>query len=214
MDAFQGCYKDGTNGTRDLRFFSAVYFLLRVVVFVMYAALAFEHYQQLQYCLLFIPLSLIVFVAVVRPYKKDLYNSLDITMFVFFIIVQDHSCTAQTKATMHSMEFQVCFYIHVLLFVISICYVCWHIFLNRCISYCVRKYGAPVWAHSLIRWFSRLYLKHFTLQYAKIITFRSSTLTLWLRNVWIQSRWWLLWNYAVETCVTQFTGVYTVKTRV
>ena len=55
----------------------------------MYAALAFEYYQQLQYCLLFIPLSLIVFVAVVRPYKKDLYNSLDITMFVFSII---HSC--------------------------------------------------------------------------------------------------------------------------
>ena len=38
MDAIQWC-------TYDLRFFSTVYFLLRVVVFAMYAALAFEHYQ-------------------------------------------------------------------------------------------------------------------------------------------------------------------------
>ena len=31
MDAFQGCYKNGTKGTRDYRFFSAVYLLLRLM---------------------------------------------------------------------------------------------------------------------------------------------------------------------------------------
>ena len=36
MDAFQGCYKDGTNGTRDLRFFSAVYWFVQIILFVVY----------------------------------------------------------------------------------------------------------------------------------------------------------------------------------
>ena len=44
----------------------------------------------------------------------------------------------------------------------------------------------------------------FTLQYAKIITSWSSTSTWRLWSVWIESRWWLLWNYAVETCVLYF----------
>ena len=33
MDAFQGHYKNGTNGTRDLRFFSGLYLLLRHVLY-------------------------------------------------------------------------------------------------------------------------------------------------------------------------------------
>ena len=130
INAIQGCYKDGTSNTYDLRFFSAVYFLLLVVVFAMYVALPFEHYQQLQYCLLFIPLSLIVFVAVVRPYKKDLYNSLDITMFVFFIIIAE-SCLYSSNQGNCSMGFQVCFYVVLPLFVpflVSVGYVCWRIF--------------------------------------------------------------------------------------
>ena len=34
MDAFQGCYKDGTNGTRDCRYFAAVYLIARVAVYL------------------------------------------------------------------------------------------------------------------------------------------------------------------------------------
>ena len=128
----------------------------------MYNVLVLEHYQQLQYCLLFIPLSLIVFVAVVRPYKKDLYNSLDITMFVFFIIFTS-SCLYSSNEDNRTMGFQVCFYILLFIpFLISIGYVCWRIFLNRCISYCVREYGAPAGAHSLIGQFSRSYLRRFS----------------------------------------------------
>ena len=32
MDAFQGCFKDGTNGTRDCWYFSAVYMIIRIAV--------------------------------------------------------------------------------------------------------------------------------------------------------------------------------------
>ena len=34
MDAFQGCYKNGTNGTRDFRYISAVYLFVRIMFFV------------------------------------------------------------------------------------------------------------------------------------------------------------------------------------
>ena len=38
MDAFQGCYKNGMEpGTRDCRWFSAMYLLVRLLVFVAYA---------------------------------------------------------------------------------------------------------------------------------------------------------------------------------
>ena len=36
MDIFQGCYKDGTEpGSRDLRWFSSVYFLVRIVIYML-----------------------------------------------------------------------------------------------------------------------------------------------------------------------------------
>ena len=104
----------------------------------------------------------LIFVTVVRPYKKDLYNSLDITMFVFFIIVAS-SCLYSSSKNNRTMGFQVCFYILLFVpFLVSICYVCWRIFLNRCISYCVREYGSPAGAHSFIGRFSRLYLRRFS----------------------------------------------------
>ena len=74
----------------------------------MYAALAFECYQKLQYCLLFIPLSLIVFVPVMRPYRKDLYNSLDIAMFVFFIIIAS-SCLYSSNEAATKLDFESVF---------------------------------------------------------------------------------------------------------
>ena len=33
-DAFQGCYKDGTNGTRDFRYFAATYLMVRIICMV------------------------------------------------------------------------------------------------------------------------------------------------------------------------------------
>ena len=38
MDIFQGCYKNGTDpGTRDCRWFSAMYYIFRIICFVAYA---------------------------------------------------------------------------------------------------------------------------------------------------------------------------------
>jgi len=40
-DAFQGCFKNGTNGTKDCRYFAAVYLMTRIFLYATYA-LAYE----------------------------------------------------------------------------------------------------------------------------------------------------------------------------
>ena len=37
MDAFQGCYKDGTNGTRDCRYFAGLQLVLRLLFPVIFS---------------------------------------------------------------------------------------------------------------------------------------------------------------------------------
>ena len=79
MDAFQGCYKDGTNGTRDCRFFAAVYLITRVAV---HLSLVFT--LVLYNTSVFITLLLIVILLLsgFQPYKKQFYNVLD----TFFLV--------------------------------------------------------------------------------------------------------------------------------
>ena len=82
MDAFQGCYKDGTEGTRDCRWFSAVYPLAQFVgltlVTVVYSVPNFWISV-----ILFLHLILILVVGVVRPYKSPVYNTAD--SFLLFV---------------------------------------------------------------------------------------------------------------------------------
>ena len=39
VDAFQGWYKDGTNGTRDCRYFAAVHFLVRLILLALFVSI-------------------------------------------------------------------------------------------------------------------------------------------------------------------------------
>ena len=66
MDAFQGCYKDGTNGTRDCRCFTGVYILVRSVLTVMYAlTVGVIYYPAASLILMILAAS----VATLLPYK-------------------------------------------------------------------------------------------------------------------------------------------------
>ena len=74
VESFQGQYKDGTNGTRDFRMVSALFLLLRIMVlssffnFILWI-LAGQH---------FVLICATCFYAVVRPYKKNLGNNVDV----------------------------------------------------------------------------------------------------------------------------------------
>ena len=77
MDTFQGHYKDGTNGTRDLRFFSGLYLLLRVVVYtstvVTYQIASYAYTTN-------VIVVAVVSVALAQPYKNYYYNVIDASL--------------------------------------------------------------------------------------------------------------------------------------
>ena len=73
MDTFQGCYKDGTNGTRDCRYFAAIYLIVRVAVHLSLVIASVDNNSSLIALLVIVVLLLSAF----HPYKKQLSNQLD-----------------------------------------------------------------------------------------------------------------------------------------
>ena len=81
MDSFQGCYKDGTNGTRDCRYFAGVYLLLRIILFVAFGiTLTGLFYAVIT--IIFIVMGILI--ITVRPYKQKyaIYNKVDAIMIL------------------------------------------------------------------------------------------------------------------------------------
>ena len=79
VEAFQGCYKDGTDGTADRRFFAGVYFIFRVVILLIYSQM-----KETIYLLPTKAAAYIIFLfvcAVIQPYKKAIYTFIDCLFF-------------------------------------------------------------------------------------------------------------------------------------
>ena len=85
LNAFQGCYKDGTEreydkNEYDFRFFAGLYFILRAILFLVYA---FTPDWFMQYIIQQIVFMIaILFFVLFRPYKEDFYNKLDASVFI------------------------------------------------------------------------------------------------------------------------------------
>ena len=83
IDAFQGCYKDGTNGTRDCRYFAALYIITRFTLFVVYAfTVNVLFYAVGQFVLIVFAMM----IAIIQPYKAQfaVYNRVD-TVFILIL---------------------------------------------------------------------------------------------------------------------------------
>ena len=85
VDAFQGYYKDGTNGTLDCHFFAGVYFIFRCIFLVIFAISS-------SFPISFTEIVITSFVflllfAIVQPYKERLYNIVDSLMIFLFGLV-------------------------------------------------------------------------------------------------------------------------------
>ena len=76
VDAFQGCYKDGTNGTRDCRFIGSLYFIVRVLGVVTRFFSWNTVMERLSQML--IVNCVVLIVAYFQPHKKPLNNKLDL----------------------------------------------------------------------------------------------------------------------------------------
>ena len=80
MDAFQGCYKDGTNGSRDCRWFAGLYLFFRILIMVILAATISQFFLPLIGCVALVSLLL---TAAFQPYKTNVHNRINI----FFLLV-------------------------------------------------------------------------------------------------------------------------------
>ena len=79
VEVFQGCYKDGTNGTPDRRYFAGIYFAFRVVIFSLFVSVL--NFAVLLLTLQFIFTFGAILIVILKPYKVDFYNKLDATVF-------------------------------------------------------------------------------------------------------------------------------------
>ena len=74
MDAFQGCYKDGTNGTRDCRYFAAMYFILLGVLLGSFAMALTRFILPATISIL---ITFAVIIVIARPYKSPAHNAIN-----------------------------------------------------------------------------------------------------------------------------------------
>ena len=82
-DAFQGCYKNGTGGTADCRYFAGLYLVFRVVLFPQsYMPYYFSMPLQVLTCVVIAMLF-----VTIRLYKAQFYTHLDAWSFIFVGIV-------------------------------------------------------------------------------------------------------------------------------
>ena len=83
MNAFNGHYRDGTNGTFDCRSFAAIYLLVRILISVEYITIYFNYHTSV----IVTTTALAIAIAVVQPYGKQYahFNRLDPLTIFFFI---------------------------------------------------------------------------------------------------------------------------------
>ena len=78
VDLFHGCYKDGTSNKYDLRFTASLYLLTRVLLLLCLIFCNFTTWASCQTVWVFlIVFLLLLFIALVRPYKDQQMNVLD-----------------------------------------------------------------------------------------------------------------------------------------
>ena len=76
INAFQGCYKDGTNGSRDHSCFAAAFLLARILFFILFALSPTALFYG---AVLFVLIPLAMALVIVQPYKPrfSTYNVVD-----------------------------------------------------------------------------------------------------------------------------------------
>ena len=86
MDSFTGCYKDGTEpGTRDCRWFGAIFFLIRLLGFLIYS---FSHTSIFFPLFGFLLLLLVLLIVNMQPFKAPFahYSKINATFFTLLAL--------------------------------------------------------------------------------------------------------------------------------
>ncbi len=94
MDAFQGCYKNGTEpGTHDYRWFASVFFILRFLLVLVGFLSSESSYPFFAPCVLVLTT---VFLLQFQPFKDNLKSNININITFCIILSLNHVCTLGT----------------------------------------------------------------------------------------------------------------------
>ena len=91
-DVFQGCYKNGTNGTKDCRYFAGLYLVFRIILLpALYSTSIFDFYHEIVSIVCLVTGSLLFLLF--RPYKNSSWLNIwdsavfSLTAFMLFSIM-------------------------------------------------------------------------------------------------------------------------------
>ena len=101
VDAFQGCYKDGTNGTRDCRYFAALQLILRLLFPFIFLITREAMLSLFSYAVV-LGLYVTLFVLV-QPYKVTVYNKRDVPLLMGLLFTAFVTCVLSTSQSSYSL---------------------------------------------------------------------------------------------------------------
>ena len=98
VDSFQGCYKNGTEpGTRDYRYLSALHFIIRFIMIVIYIKILNASFAPFATTLLVL---IAVFVIIIDPFKSNF-------KYIYYSWQMHIMCLACFSICFTSLDFQV-----------------------------------------------------------------------------------------------------------
>ena len=148
MDAFQGCYKDGTNGSCDCRWFSGLYLFFRILVMLILGVSLSKSFVPLVGWAIVV---LLILTAVLQPYKENVHNRINI-FFLSVIIFIITSINARLIALSEARQF-----IQFINWMVGLSFVIPLIYILGIILY--KLFAHRMWMHKLCRKLYRICIK-------------------------------------------------------
>lgn len=101
VDLFQGCYKDGTNGTKDFRFTASLFLFLRLGVIFAYVMCGFSDFINCDtLTFLSVILAALLFIVLAQPYKNTVMSQVDTVLLLLLIFTASLlGSVSQTRST-------------------------------------------------------------------------------------------------------------------
>ena len=116
VDLFQGCFKDGTNESYDLRFSASLYLIAVAIGMTSYIGCSFSTYENCSsVCMFTMAMFLLLFFALLRPYKNQHMNILDSLLLASAAVIS--FLLASTSKNIEHQAFNVFVLITVLIII-------------------------------------------------------------------------------------------------
>lgn len=121
LNSFHHCFKDGTNGEHDRRYFAAVYFILKFLLISTYAT-GLDWTRQYIFQQIICTLGLLV-VGVLQPYKYWFHNFLDMVMFSLLSVINILAIYNMYQQAINSSLSKLSLYVQFILIFIPLGYL-------------------------------------------------------------------------------------------